>query len=90
MYLEATYVNELLTKSLDLVLINLKQVFNGLINEDPDQPLTFLTFVDSSSAIAMMNNKKTPSTPDTLHDMSTLSDKHMPKGYSFQSRYQAR
>ena len=38
--------------------IHLKQVFNGLIDEDPDRPLTFLTFGNSSSAIAMMNNEK--------------------------------
>ena len=38
--------------------IHLKQVLNGLSNRDPDTPITFLTFVDSTSAIAMMNNEK--------------------------------
>ena len=38
--------------------IHLKQVFNSLLGNHPDAPLTFLTFVDSTSAIAMMSNEK--------------------------------
>ena len=38
--------------------IHLKQVFNSLLGRHPDAPQTFLTFVDSTCAIAMMNNEK--------------------------------
>ena len=36
----------------------MKQVYNALCNADPDTPITMAAFVDSSSAIAMMNNNK--------------------------------
>ena len=36
--------------------IHLKQIYNDLMGYHPDAPLTFHTFVDSSSAIAMMNS----------------------------------
>ena len=38
--------------------IHAKQIYNSLMGNDPDTPLTIHTFVDSSSAIAMMNSDK--------------------------------
>ena len=38
--------------------IHVKQVYNALMGYHPDTPLTFHVFVDSSSAIAMMNSDK--------------------------------
>ena len=36
--------------------IHMKQIYNNLMGYHPDAPLTFHTYVDSSSAIAMMNS----------------------------------
>ena len=38
--------------------IHVKQVYNTLNGSHPDTPLTIAAFIDSSSAIAMMNNDK--------------------------------
>ena len=41
-----------------LLQFHTKQVYNALMGYHPDTPLTFHVFVDSSSAIVMMNSDK--------------------------------